>query len=662
MVSRKLFHELIDPHSVVKILNKFVDLRPSGVEEVSISEAFGRVLAEDVRARYDSPPFDRSEVDGYAVVSESVAGADEDSPATLKVVGKVGVGEEPLVEVGLGEAVEVDTGAVIPRGADAVVMAEYTKELSNGRLLVFKSITSGENIARAGSDIARGEVVLRKGTIIGAAEIASLAAAGISKVRVYRKVRAGIISIGNELRPPGNSLRIGEVFDVNAYSISASLRELGCDVATYGIIPDNEDKIKEVVKKALKENDIVITSGGTSAGIKDLTYRVLNELGRPGVIIHGVKLKPGKPTVVAVINNKVVIGLPGFPLSAMMSFKVVAIPIISRLMGVNPSLLKAFKVRARLARRLTGVKGRNVLVPVALNVRPGSNELLAYPVRFRSGSIHVLTYADGFIEVREDTGIIEAGTFVNVELFRGNWVPPSIVCIGSHDYLMETILYEYVGSNELIKYVPAGSMGGLTAVSSGEADVGGTHILDEETNEYNIPIIKKLGMSGKVRLVRGWIREIGLVIPKGNPKGIKGLEDLLRDDVLFINRNKGSGTRVLIDMKLKEIAKRRGIPFNRIKRVIKGYWNEVRTHTAVAAAVSQGRADVGVAIKWAAKLYGLDFIKIGDEIYDIAINRESLSKDCIKRLVEFLGSNELKKVVKRFEGYRLLKNSGEFIL
>ena len=658
-MGRKVFHELVHPDDVLRVVEEFVSLKPLGVEVVGLSNAFGRVLAEDVRAAWDAPPFDRSEVDGYAVSSESVVGAEEDSPVRLRVVGYVRIGEVPATEVRAGEAVEIDTGAMLPRGADSVVMVEHTKRVNND-VLVFKPVVSGENVARAGSDILKGEVVLRRGTLLGPGEVASLAAVGMGKVKVYRRVRVAIMSIGNELREPGSELRGAEVFDVNTYALAAAVSELGALPVTYGVFPDDESLIERGLRRALSECDVVLTSGGTSAGVGDLTYRVLERLGEPGIVVHGLKLKPGKPTVVAVVDGKVVVGLPGFPLSAMMAFKKVAAPIIAKLAGIKPHALSAWRVRAKLALRITGARGKVMLVPVALIER--DKDLVAYPVRTHSGSVHVLTYADGFVEVPENTGILEEGSEVKVELFKRGWAPPALVVIGSHDYLMETLTYSVVGEVGEAKVLRAGSMGGILAVGRGEADLGGTHILDAESEEYNIPVIRKLGLDSKVRLVRGWGREIGLVVAKGNPKRIKGFEDLLRDDVLFINRNKGSGTRTLVDIKLKEVASRKGLSFSELRRRIRGYWNEARTHTAVAAAIAQGRADVGVAIRWAADLYGLDFIKIGEEIYDIVICRDSLRKPAVKKILQALRSERLDELLNNFTGYRRLSNTGEFLI
>ena len=657
-MSRKVFHRLVPPSKVMNVVESFMKLGPVGVEEVPISRALGRVLAEDVTALWDAPPFDRSEVDGYAVVSLSVEGAEEDRPVKLRVKGSVRIGEVPSIEVGLGEAVEIDTGAVLPRGADSVIMVEYTKK-EGGYVYVFRSAAPGDNVARAGSDIIRGEILLREGTLLGVGEIASLAAVGVSTVKVFKKPRIAIYSIGNELIEPGNPLRGAEIYNVNAYSVSAALSDLGAEPVFKGVLPDDQEAIRAEFSKTLKEFDALIASGGTSAGVGDLTYRVLDELGEPGVIIHGLRQKPGKPTVISVIDGKLAIGLPGFPLSCLMALRNAVAPLIAKLSGLRLSYLRPWLVRARLSERLTGVRGKELLIPAVLIKR--KDELIAYPIRVKSGSTYVLTFADGFIKLPEEIHVLNEGDEVQVELFRKGWNPPDLVVIGSHDYLLERLVLKEVGKESIIKLVPAGSTKGLLSAASGLADVGGSHLLDPVTGEYNVPYVSKLGAEGKVYVVRGWVREIGFVVKPGNPKGISGFKDLLRKDVVFINRNKGSGTRTYIDLKLKELSDELSVPMNKLVKGIKGYTNEVKTHTGVAAAVASGRADLGVAVKHAAKLYGLQFIKLTEEKYDLIVSRESWKKPLVKQITNLLKNEEIKKIVEDYEGYRTTEETGETI-
>lgn len=654
---RKIFHELSSLSEVVEVVSSYVRLEPLGVECVGLREALGRVLAEDAYALYDYPPFDRSEVDGYAVVSSSLEGVEEDAPARLRLKGLVRIGETPLMEVGEGEAVEVDTGAAVPRGADSVVMVEHSKRLGD-HVYVYTSIAPGENVAKTGSDVMKGELMLRKGTVLGPAELASLAAAGVGRVKVYVRPKVGMISVGSELLDvEGNTLRDYSVFEVTSHYVIPMLKELNTIPKFYGIVPDDEDALKNVLTNMLRENDLVLTAGGTSAGVEDLTYRVINELGEPGIVIHGLKVKPGKPTVVAVVDGKLVLGLPGFPLSAAMIFRSVVMPVVSRLAGLPPDYWE-LEVRARTAQKILGVRGRAALVPVALVERRGS--LTAYPVQVPSGSIRVLTYTDGFVEVPEDSIVLSEGSEVRVKLFRRYWSPPEFVFIGSHDYVAEELM-RTVAETPNYKAINAGSLGGLLAVGRGEADLCGTHLLDEESGEYNIPHVKKLGLSDDVVVVRGWVRDVGFILPKGNPKNITSFKDLFRGDVVFINRNRGSGTRTLIDINLRRSAEELGVRYESIPKAVRGYLNEAKTHTGVAVAVLQGRADVGVGVKHAAVMYGLEFLKVGEEIYDIVLRKDSVSKHAISRVLELLRSERIKEIVCRYSGYRPHRDTGRII-
>ncbi|MEM2021394.1 MAG: molybdopterin biosynthesis protein [Zestosphaera sp.] len=656
---RRIFHELHSLDDVVRVISSYVRLEPLGVESVGLREGLGRVLADDVYALYDYPPFDRSEVDGYAVVSSSLAGVEEDTPARLRLKGFVKIGEGAAVEVAEGEAVEVDTGAIIPRGADSVVMVEHSRKSGN-YVYVYTSIAPGENIAKTGSDVMKGELLLRRGTVLGPAELASLAATGVGSVRVFTRPRVGVLSVGSELLDvEGHTLRGYGVFEVTSHYVIPLLIELNTLPKFYGIVPDDEDLLRESLESALKENDLVLTAGGTSAGVEDLTYRVLDSLGEPGVVIHGLKVKPGKPTVVAVIGEKLVFGLPGFPLSAAMIFRSVVVPVISKLVGLPTSHWEGLEVRARIAQRILGVRGRVALVPVALIERQGG--VVAYPVQAPSGSIRVLTYTDGFIEIPEDALALSEGSEVRVKLFRRSWRPPDLVFIGSHDYVVEELI-RMVTEGLNYKAINTGSTGGLLAVSRGEADLSGTHLLDEETGEYNVPHVKRLGLSGRVVLVRGWVREVGFILPRGNPKGITSFRDLFREDVVFINRNRGSGTRTLIDINLRKAADELGVRHDRVPKVVRGYLNEAKTHTGVAAAVQQGRADVGVGVRHAADMYGLEFIKIGEEIYDIVTNKDCVNKQAVSRTIKLLSSEVMKEMIRRYSGYRLHEDTGRTIL
>lgn len=654
----KIYHNLVSVDEVIPIIEKYMDLRPRETFYVNLSNALGMVLAEDVIAPNDAPPFDRSEVDGYAVVSKSVVGAEEDRPIRLKIKGVSKIGEVPRHEVKAGEAIEIDTGAIIPRGADAVIMVEYTKRLDN-EVLVFKAVAPGENIAFTGSDIVKGEIILKEGTVLTARELALLAAIGIDKVKVYKPPNVGVISIGREIIDPGKELKLGKIYDVNSYALYGSLKEMNLNVTRYGIVTDDYESIKNVLLRALTENDIIITSGGTSAGIDDLTYRVVDSLGSPGIVIHGLKIKPGKPTFFAIIGDKLVVGLPGFPLSALMIHTLLVKQILYKMMGYKDHELNKLAVKAELTTRILGASGRETLVPVALiSTLRG---LKAFPIFTKSGSISPMVYADGFIRISEDRGYVDQGEKVNVYLFSQFIKIADMVIIGSHDYGLERII-NLMEPRPNVKLINAGSLAGLIAVARGEADIGGIHLLDEQTMTYNISYFRKLGLEGKAILVRGYRRNVGLIIDKGNPKNIKGIQDLLRNDIVFINRNKGSGTRVFLDFKLKQLATKLGISFQELTNKIRGYTLEVSTHTAVAAAVNQGRADVGIGIEMAAHLYGLDFIKLWEEQFDFVVNKDSLNKRSVSAFIKILKSSEIKECIERnLRGYKVPADIGNII-
>ncbi|ABP51410.1 MULTISPECIES: molybdopterin biosynthesis protein [Pyrobaculum] len=610
MSKRVIFHDLVTLEQASEILLKFA--KPLGEEEVDIVASYGRVLARDVVAPIDVPPFDRSTVDGFAVVAASTYGASELTPVELRLVGRVEAGGWPQGEVKAGEAYEVATGAPIPRGADSVVMVEYTQE-RDGVVRIFRPVAPGENLMSAGSDISAGEVVLRRCTRLTAREIGVLAALGMRKVRVIKRPKVGIISTGDELTPPGKPLGPGKLYDVNTYTLIAAVAEAGGEPIPYGIVEDVEESYRAAIAKALSETDVVLISGGTSAGVADLTYRVLGELG--DVLFHGVMVKPGKPTLAAVVNGKIVVGLPGYPSSALMIFHTIVRPFLLRLQCLEPMPPAVYK--ARLAYGIEGAKGRRALYPVVLIAR--RSEYRAYPLYAESGAISVLARADGYIIVPENVEFMSEGEEVYVYLFE-KYKPSDLYFIGSHDPHLDAVL-----ARHNVKTVYVGSLGGLMALKRGEADMAGAHIYDPETNAYNVPYVKKLRITN-VAVVGLYKREQGLIVKRGNPKGIRGVEDLLRGDVVYVNRPRGTGTRALLDLLLSELAEKMGTTLESLAKKIRGYTYEVKTHTAVAAAVAQGRADVGLGVRYAAELYGLDFIPIGWEEYDIVVRKSVLDK------------------------------------
>ncbi|MEM3726231.1 MAG: molybdopterin biosynthesis protein [Candidatus Bathyarchaeia archaeon] len=645
-MKRKVFRKLVSVEEAKRILYAHFTPKPVGIEAVPLTQAYGRVLAEDVQAQIDVPPFDRATMDGFAVHAEDTFGAEEEKPVILEIVGKIGAGERPEIDVEKGQAVEISTGAPIPKGANAVVMVEHTWQ--DGKTLrVFKPVSPGENIMASGSDIMAGELILRKGTVLTPREIGVLASIGVTEVKVFRKPTVAIISTGNEIVQPGKPLEYGKIYDINAYSIYASAIENGGQPVLLGIVKDEAELITRKLREGLQKADMVITSGGTSAGVGDLLYQIIDNLGKPGILVHGVSVKPGKPLIIAVVDGKPLFGLPGYPTSALTIFQIFVMPVLREMAGLKPQLENVV-IHAKTAEKIYLQEGRREYLPV--NVILGEDgECTAYPVLSGSGAITTLAEADGFIEIPENRTFLESGEIVMVKLFSSELKPADIMIIGSHcvgiDILLELLRREY--PNITSKVINVGSSGGLAAIRRGEADIAGVHLLDEETAEYNIPFLKRYGVDEKAVLVRGYNRQQGLIVAKGNPKGITQLQDIIRNDVSFINRNTGSGTRILLDMSLKMIAKERKVSFNEIAAKIKGYQFEAKSHTSVALAVLQGKADVGLGIKAVAERYGLDFIPIADEEYDFVIQKNRLQKQPIQGFLAMLRSEKFKEELKK---------------
>ncbi|MEM3090736.1 MAG: molybdopterin-binding protein [Candidatus Bathyarchaeia archaeon] len=410
-----MFKRLFTFEDAKKVIEKHFKAKPLGVEEVPLLEAYNRVLAESITAPLDIPPFNRSTVDGYAVKAEDTFGADENKPVKLKLCGTVNVGEMPKVKVEHGTAAEIMTGAPIPEGADAVVMAEET-ERKNSEVYVYAAVAKDENVMKAGADIKRGEIVAEQGQLLGAREIGAIAAVGFSKVKVYKIPRVAVLSTGAEVIEPGKSPSPGKIYDINAYSLSAAVLESGGKPVYLGVFPDDPDEIENALKKALTLADVVVTSGGVSVGPKDVIPGTLNLLGKPGVIVCGIAIKPGKPTTIAVLDGKPVFALPGHPTSALLIFYLLVRPIIERMAG-KPTV-EAATLKALSSTRMFSARGRRTFIMVKLK-RDERQRFVAEPVSVGlSGAITTLLRADGFIEIPENQQFVDAWEEVTVKLFK----------------------------------------------------------------------------------------------------------------------------------------------------------------------------------------------------------------------------------------------------
>lgn len=600
-------------------------------EEVPLSAALGRVLAADVAATVDVPGFDRSNVDGFAARAGDTFGAEELRPVALTVAGpSLAAGETAPegFEVASGTAVAIATGGVVPRGADAVVMVEDTVP-EGERILVSRPAAPGDNVTFAGSDLGRGDLVARRGDLLGARQTGVLAAVGVDRVQVIRRPRVVVLSTGDEVVAPGEPLPVGSVYDSNQRIVLDAVTELGCDAVPGGILRDDEEAVAGALDSLLTgpgAADVVLLSGGTSKGEGDVNANVVRRLaerhpGSPGVIVHGVALKPGKPIMLAVVAGKPVVVLPGFPTSAIFTFHEFVAPLLRRLAGRRPDDAATLEATAPL--RIASAPGRTEYTLVDLVEGPDGPA--AYPLGAGSGSVTAFARADGFVRIPADTEYVAEGERVTVRLIEPGVAPADLVVIGSHCIGLDHLLGILADRGSRVKMIPVGSRGGLTAVARGEADAAGIHLLDEGTGTYNEPFLPP-----GVRLLKGYRRRQGIVFRLGDPALDVPDEAALLDAIgerRMVNRTPGSGTRVLIDQVLGG-------------RRPHGYLHQVRTHHAVAAAVEQGRADWGMTIDTVAAAAGLGFRFVRDEEFDLAVPADRWDRPAVAALRDLLESDE----------------------
>ncbi len=582
-----------------------LDLAPLPAETVALAASLGRVLAHDVAAPTDVPPFDRSNVDGFALRAADTAGATEAAPRRLALNAEVlTCGAAPQLAVTPGTATAIATGGMIPRGADAVTMIEHTELVDSAAPAIDlrRAVAPGQFVSYAGSDIARGETLLRRGARISSREIGMLAACGFEHVDVVRRPRVAVLSTGDELTAPGATLRPGAVYDSNGAIVAAAVAEAGGEPVAFGAFPDDETALAAAVTRALAECDMVALSGGTSKGAGDLSYRIVSRLGAPGVVVHGVALKPGKPLCLAVAQRKPIAVLPGFPTSAIFTFHAFVAPVIRAKAGLPAEA--AVTVDATVPMRIPSELGRKEFVLVALV--EGADGRIAFPLPKGSGAVTAFSQADGFLEVDALASAVDAGTRATVTLI-GQAGAPDLVIAGSHCVALDAVLSALSSQGLSARTIAIGSMGGVAAARRGECDLAPIHLMDPATGIYN----EQYARDG-LTLVRGWQRMQGVVFRPGDARfagrdAQAAVQAALADpDCIMVNRNAGAGTRVLIDRLLGAARPA-------------GYGNQPRSHNAVAAAVAQGRADWGIAIASVAAMYGLGFLPLSPENYDFLL-------------------------------------------
>ena len=572
----------------------------------------------------DVPGFDRSNVDGFAVRAADLAGTRADAPCRLRLNTEVLTpGKVPAQPVEPGTATVIATGGMIPRGADAVVMVENTEPVPMDGMPgieVRQAVPPGAAISVAGSDIGAGETVLRAGTQLGSREIAVLAAIGAGSVSVFRRPRIAILSTGDELVAPGTAIARGQIYDSNGPMLAAAVEELGCEAIALGIVADERAAMEAIVDRAVAEADAVLLSGGTSKGAGDLAFHAIARFTDPGIVVHGVALKPGKPLCLAVTGGKPVAILPGFPTSATFTFQEFVAPVLRILAGLPP--LKRQSLTASLAVRQISEFGRTNYTLVSLAEKPEGG-FAAYPIGKGSGAVTAFAMADGFFAIPADMEGMAAGTRVEITCIGSQRDPAGLTIIGSHclglDYLVGRLVREGIAA----KVLAVGSTGGLSAARRGECDIAGIHLMDPQTGVYNRPF-----MDETLRLIPGYNRLQGIVFRAEDARfagrsAEAALAAALEPGCLMINRNAGSGTRILIDLLLAG-------------RKPEGYSHQTKSHNAVAAAVLQGRADWGIAIETVAQRYGLGFIPLQPERYDFVIPAATAERETVKRFITLL--------------------------
>lgn len=614
-----------------------MDLR-SGEEEIPTEESLGRITAKPVFAGISTPTYHSAAMDGVVVKAEETYGTTERNPKVL-MVGK--------------DALWINTGQGIPAGFNAVIMVEKIYQMDEDRLEIRSAAYPWQNVRKVGEDIVATQLLLPQNHRIRPYDLGAMISAGVFSVKTWKRPQVVIIPTGSELV---NHRELGDLFELeknriiesNSLILEGLVRECGAAPIIYKIVPDLQEDIRAALERALDSDaHMVLINAGSSAGSKDYTAHIIEEMGE--VLVHGVAMMPGKPTILGCVRGKPVVGNPGYTVSATLSFQQFVRPLLYSLQGSKAPETKTIKVEP--SRDLPSKLGIEEFLRV--NIGKVGNKTVATPLPRAAGSVTTLTRAEGIIRIPNLSEGVKQGEEVEAELLVSeSEIMNTVVIIGSHDNTIDLLADEIRrrGHDIRISSGNVGSLGGLTALRRGTCHAAGSHLLDTETGEYNISYIKRYLKGVKVSVFHLVLREQGLMVAKGNPKGIKSIEDLTRKDVTFVNRQAGSGTRVLLDYKLKQL----GIK----AEAIRGYDHDEFTHMAVAVDIVSGAADCGVGIYAAAKALNLDFIPMEREQYDLIFPSFVMEQAAIQMVLETIRSQEFKDRVIGLGGYDPAK-SGE---
>jgi putative molybdopterin biosynthesis protein len=632
--------------------------KPLDVEEIPLENALGRILAEPVWAKVSSPHYHAAAMDGYALRSAETDGASDRSPITL------------LLET---QAVYVDTGDPMPDWADAVVPIEHvepqqrrSENKDKDAILIRASLAPWAHVRPMGEDMIVTELILPEGQELRPVDIGAIAGGGHVRVRVWRQPRVAIIPTGSELVQPGTQAHPGQIIEYNSLVLAAQVEAWGGHAKRFQIIPDDFDRIEACVAEAAQEHDLILVNAGSSAGSEDYTARVVQSLGT--LLVHGVAIRPGHPVILGMVRRVrppsaddsdptqpkktvqagdnhtdasiPIIGVPGYPVSTVLTGEIFVEPLISRWCG-RPSSTPEM-IEAHLTRKVHSTLGDDEFLRVTLG-RVG-DRLVAAPLSRGAGVITSLLQADGIVSIPVGVQGLQAGAKVDVRLYRSmDEIESTILVLGSHDLTLDLMTQNLAQQGIRLSSANLGSLGGLIALRRQEAHLAGSHLLDPESGEYNLPYIREY-MPGIATVVIALVmREQGLIIAKGNPEGLAGIGDLPRTDLRFINRQRGAGTRIILDYHLDQL----GISAESIQ----GYEREEYSHLAVAAAVASGRADCGLGIRAAAEALDLHFVALFEERYDFVIPKVHYESQKLAPLLELLHTEDFKRQVDSLPGY-----------
>lgn len=601
-------------------------------ETVPLTAALGRITAKPIYARLSSPHYHASAMDGYAVRAESTRGATETDPLQLRIG---------------GQAFYVDTGDPLPPHANAVIQVENVQliqEASGELIEIIESVPPWRNVRAMGEDMVATELVLPANHRLRPQDLGAIAGCGHSEVTVYRRPRVAVIPTGTELVEPGSEVKPGDIIEYNSLMLGAQAEEIGCTVTRYPIVRDVREAIKATIEEALQEHDLVLVNAGSSAGSEDFTASIVAELGT--LCVHGIAIRPGHPVILGAARGRALVGIPGYPVSAAMTFDLLVKPLLYRWQGMLPP--ERSTIAATLTRKTVSPMGEDEFLRVTVG-RVGE-KIVATPLAGGAGVITSLVKADGIVTIPRFVEGYHAGETVRVDLLvEPRKVNNTILAIGSHDMTLDLLADQLRREQPQLTLASAhvGSLSGLLALQRSEAHLAGSHLLDDESGEYNVGSIRKLLSAQGIRVVLlGFVNRVqGLITEKGNPKRLFQLEELLREDVVFVNRQRGAGTRVLLDYELKK----RGLN----PRQISGYERQEYTHLAVAAAVKSGAAHCGLGILAAAKALDLDFVPLFNERYDLVIPVQHYESDLLQPLLQIIRNSQspFRTAVEAMGGY-----------